>query len=188
MYEKQFIQPTFIEGKIQIVDKQNYITKIPFVETNIHSTNELNVMTLPNVLNETTKQLFTMRISLPKADEIYSLQLRGLTEPFTMFIDGQRCDASKQFNFGKTINFYAPKKVTTIELLVTPVNGRIGFLQAPTIAPLDTMQRFIFKQFAMTLMILCSFLFVSLYSFGIYAQKRFVFQLQISLYFIFISC
>ncbi|MEE1131635.1 MAG: histidine kinase, partial [Caryophanon sp.] len=171
-----------------MTDKQNYITKIPIIEVSEPFKTEPTFLSLPSVLNETTQQSFKMRIMLPKTDEIYSLQLRGLNQPFTMLIDGQPVNSSTSFSLGKTINFYATKQVTTIEFVVTPVNGRVGFLQTPTIAPLDTMQRFVFNQFATTLIIFCSFLIVSLYSFVIYAQKRFAFQLQISLYFFFISC
>lgn len=186
--EKQFIYPIMHEGNVQVADKQNYITKIPIMETSIYGTKNLSVTSLPHVLKEDEQVSFKVQLSLPKAEEVYSLQLRGLNQPFILFIDGQQQDNAHQFGLGKTINFYAQQQVVTIELLVTPINERVGFLQTPIIATLDTMQRFVFKQFAATLIILCSFLIVTFYSFVIYAQKRFAFQLQISLYFFFLSC
>ena len=190
LQQKQFTQLPLQNSMLYVPESENSIFQLKngwryYDEDTVKmKTIELTPFTLAT--DKTT--VFTTKLHVPNAEEIYSLSLQGIHHPFELWVNDKLI---KDYDFmppNKLINFYVEESDVELKLVITPTTNRIAILQTPLFGQADLMQDFFIRNVLIMLITLVSLTILGIYSIVLYFSKRHqVFHLHIGSYFLLIG-
>lgn len=187
----QYIQPPLKDDVLHIPNEQNkyYQLKYGWSYNNDNEEEASIVESTPFTLHTEEITTFTTQLLVPKAGEIYSLNLQGIQHPFELWVNDQLVKESDLLPANKLISFYVDNPNVTLKLVITPTTDRIAILQSPLFGEADHMQDSFIRNLLSMLATIILLMFFGINSIVLYFSKqRQKMNLQIGIYFLLIGC
>ncbi|WP_341320443.1 histidine kinase [Solibacillus sp. FSL H8-0523] len=187
-YQKQFTPAPLQDGVVHLPNEEDALVQLNHGWTYDVGTRIQLVEATPFTVHTNKVTTFSLKLQVPKAQQIYSVKLAGIHQPFELWVNGQLIKAGSRQAQEKLTHFYVDRSSVDLKLVITPINDRIAFLQTPIFGQTDTMQGFFIKNLIIMLLTLISLTILGVYSITLYFSKEHkILHLQIGIYFLLVS-
>lgn len=188
VYQNQFTPALLQDGVVHLTNGEDALIQLNPGWTYDEDPRIQRVEATPFTVHTNKVTTFSLKLEVPKAHQIYSIQLAGIHQPLELWVNGQLIKADKRQTKEKLTHFYVDQSSVDLKLVITPINDRIAFLQTPIFGQTDTMQEFFIKNLILMLLTLISLTILGVYSITLYFSKEHkILHLQIGIYFLLVS-
>ena len=191
LHQSQFTQSKLQEGVLHLPDEENAIFQLKHGWSYYVNEDDKHIKTLdavPTTLHTNEVTTFMAQLRVPKSQQIYSLNLEGVKQPYELWVNGRLINTSSENTPKKLVHFYVDRFTVDLKLVVTPTSERVAILQSPVFGQTDAMQAFNMKKLVIILLTVICLTILGIYSIVFYFSKKYqVLHLHIGIYFLLLS-